>query len=122
MRSLFENGMRVRLKTCPHLHFPFTFLALQTSRYIPYHGFRAICRCLWTTSILIQGRTTASCHPLQPLPPPASKGNSQNMPAIRTSWITLLLTNTTGFSRHQREGRESFLIPVTSFWIQNRSA
>ncbi|KAF8506930.1 hypothetical protein F5888DRAFT_1646516 [Russula emetica] len=44
----------VRLKTCPHLHFPFTFLALQTSRYIPYPGFRAICRC---------GRTSGQSPP-----------------------------------------------------------
>jgi hypothetical protein len=124
MRSLSESGMRVRLKTYPHLHFPFIFPALQTSRCIPYHGFQAICRCVWTTSILILGRTTASRHPLQTLPPPASKGNSQNMTAIRTSWITPLLTNVNDSARHraQRERRETFLIPVTSFWIRNRSA
>src|SRR6266481_5315028 len=121
LRSLSEDGMRVHLRTCPHLHFPFTFLALQTSRYIPYPGFRAICCCVSTASILIQGRTIASRSLPQLFPPlVALRGNNQNMPVIPTSWIT---TNANDSARHraQRERRQGFLIPVTSFWIRSRS-
>ena len=123
LRSLSENGMQVHLKTSPHPRFPFTFLALQTSRYIPYPGFQAIGCCVRTTSILIHGRTTPNHHPPPPLPSLASRGNSGNMTAILTLWVAFLLSNTTDSAqcRAQRERKKCFLLLVTSFLIRNRS-
>ena len=94
LRSLSENGTQVHLKPSPHLRFPFTFLALQTSRYVPYPGFQAIGRCVRTTSILIHERTTRNHHP-PPLLSLASRGNSRNMTAMLTLWVAFLLSNTT---------------------------
>jgi hypothetical protein len=120
LRSLSENGTQVHLKPSPHLRFPFTFAALQTSRYIPYPGFQAIGRCVRTTSILIHERTTLNHHP--PHLSLASRGNSRNMTAMLTLWVAFLLSDTTDSAQcRTQRGMKRFLMLVSSILIRNRS-